>query len=152
MCNPILKGFEPKKDNLIQVLHEVQDANPNNYLTEDAILEISKYLNVPLNHVYGVISFYSMFSIIPRGKNVIRLCESPPCFLKGTEKILTKLKNKLNIKKVGQTSSDDLFTIELCACLGVCGNAPVMMINDDVYGDLTEEKVDQIIDKIRGGK
>ena len=93
-----------------------------------------------------------MFSIKPRGKNVIRLCESPPCFLAGTDKILKALKEKLNIEKVGQTSPDGEFTVELCACLGVCGNAPVMMVNEDVYGDLTEDSVETIINKIRGGK
>ncbi len=86
-----------------------------------------------------------------RGKNIIRLCESPPCYIKGSDNILRKLKNTLGVK-VGETSKDGLFTLELAACLGVCGNAPVMMINDEVYGDLTEEKIDEILEKIRGGK
>jgi len=92
-----------------------------------------------------------MYSTKPRGKNVIRLCESPPCFLKGSENVLRKLKKTLDVK-INQTTKDGLFTLELCACLGVCGNAPVMMINDDVYGNLNDEKIDKIINKIRGEK
>jgi len=83
-----------------------------------------------------------MYSTKPRGKNIIRLCESPPCYIKGSENIL---------HEVGETTKDGCFTLELCACLGVCGNAPVMMINNDVYGDLTEEKVEEIIEKVRRG-
>ena len=90
-----------------------------------------------------------MSSTSPRGKNIIRLCESPPCYIKGSENIQRKLKTILGVG-VGETTKDGKFTLELCACLGVCGNAPVMMINEDVYGDLSEEKVEDIIDKVRG--
>ena len=90
-----------------------------------------------------------MYSTKPRGKNIIRLCESPPCYIKGSENMLRKMKILLGIN-VGETTKDGLFTLEFTSCLGVCGNAPVMMINDDVYGDLTEEKVEEIIEKIRG--
>jgi NADH-quinone oxidoreductase subunit E len=92
-----------------------------------------------------------MYSTKPRGKNIIRLCESPHCYIKGSEDILRKMKNTLNVG-IGETTKDGMFTLELCACLGVCGNAPVMMINDDVYGDLTEDKVDEVFTKIRGVK
>ena len=93
-----------------------------------------------------------MYSTKPRGKNIIRLCESPPCYIKGSENILRKLKVLLGVE-TGETSKDGLFTLELCACLGVCGNAPVMMINNDVYGDLTEDKVEELIAAIaRGNK
>jgi len=148
----ILKKFAPTKDNLIYILHEIQDNDPQNYVSETAVKETGEYLNLPLNHIYGVLTFYSMYSLKPRGKNVIRLCESPPCFLKGSEKIMKKLMNILELKNVGQTTEDGEFTLELCACLGVCGNAPVMMINEDVYGDLTEKKVETIITQIKGGK
>lgn len=152
MYENILKKFAPTKDNLIYILHEIQDNDPQNYVSETAVKETGEYLNLPLNHIYGVLTFYSMYSLKPRGKNVIRLCESPPCFLKGSEKIMKKLMNILELKNVGQTTEDGEFTLELCACLGVCGNAPVMMINEDVYGDLTEKKVETIITQIKGGK
>lgn len=144
MYEEILKKYEPTKDNLIYILHEIQDNDPHQYLSEAAVKEVSEYLNTPVNHIYGVIGFYTMFSVVPRGKYIIRLCESPPCFLRGSENLLHLLQKMLKVK-VGQTTKDKLFTLELCACLGVCGNAPVMMINEDFYGDLTEEKVKKII-------
>ena len=148
MIKEICKKYAPHKDNLIQILHEIQNADPQHYISNEAVDTVAEYLNIPANHIYGVLTFYTMYSTKPRGKNIIRLCESPPCYIKGSENILRKLKVLLSVN-VGETTKDGLFTLELCACLGVCGNAPVMMINDDFYGDLTEEKVEEIIDKIR---
>lgn len=149
MYQEICTKYAPTKDNLISILHEIQDTHPQHYISADAVKAVSEYLKVPENHIYGVLTFYSMYSTEPRGKNIIRLCESPPCYIKGSENILRKLKTVLGVN-VGETTKDGRFTLELCACLGVCGNAPVMMINEDVYGDLTEEKVEDIIEKIRG--
>ncbi len=151
MYEKIFEKYSPKKDNLIYILHDIQDQHPQHYISEDAVSEVSEYLRIPFSHIYGVLTFYTMYSTKPRGKNVIRLCESPPCFLKGSENVLRKLKKTLDVK-INQTTKDGLFTLELCACLGVCGNAPVMMINDDVYGNLNDEKIDKIINKIRGEK
>lgn len=151
MYQEIFKKYKPTKDNLIYILHDIQNSNPQQYITEEAVKEVSEHLNVPINHIHGVITFYGMFSTTPRGKNIIRLCESPPCYLKGCDDIYRKLKELLNIRE-GETTEDGLFTLELCACLGVCGNAPVMMINEDIYGDLTEEKVAKIIEDIKGEK
>lgn len=148
MYKEICSKYAPTKDNLIYILHEIQDTHPQHYISEEAVDAVSQYLSIPSNHIYGVLTFYSMYSTSPRGKNIIRLCESPPCYIKGSENIFRKLKTELGVEE-GQTSKDGLFTLELCACLGVCGNAPVMMINDDVYGDLTEEKVVEIIEGIR---
>lgn len=151
MYQEIFSKYTPTKDNLIYILHDIQDSNPQHYISEEAVQAVSEYLNIPPNHIYGVITFYSMYSTKPRGKNIIRLCESPHCYIKGSENILRKMKNALNVG-IGETTKDGMFTLELCACLGVCGNAPVMMINDDVYGDLTEDKVDEIFTKLRGVK
>jgi len=148
MYQEIFSKYTPTKDNLICILHDIQDNDPQHYISEEAVQAISEYLKIPSNHIYGVITFYSMYSTTPRGKNIIRLCESPHCYIRGSENILRKMKNTLNVG-IGETTKDKLFTLELCACLGVCGNAPVMMINEDVYGDLTEEKVDDILAKLR---
>jgi NADH-quinone oxidoreductase E subunit len=149
MYEKFIKKYAPTKDNLIYILHEIQDNHPQQYVSEEAVQEVSEYLKVSPAHIYGELTFYTMFSTKPRGKNIIRLCESPPCFLRGSEQILKKLKESLDVK-IGETTKDGLFTLELCACLGVCGNAPVMMINEDVYGDLTEKKVEKIINDIKG--
>ncbi len=150
MYKEICKKYSPTKDNLIFILHEIQDTHPQHYISEEAVEVVAEYLNVPANHIYGVLTFYSMYSTSPRGKNIIRLCESPPCYIKGSENILRKLKTILGVN-VGETTKDGVFTLELAACLGVCGNAPVMMINDDVYGDLTEEKIEEIVANVKGG-
>lgn len=149
MYEKIFKKYSPEKENLIYILHDIQDEHPQNYVSEEAVQAVSEYLRIPVSHIYGVLTFYTMYSTKPRGKNVIRLCESPPCFLKGSERMLKKLREILGVK-IGETTEDGLFTLELCACLGVCGNAPVMMINEDVYGNLTEEKLEKIIADIKG--
>jgi NADH-quinone oxidoreductase E subunit len=149
MYKEICAKYAPTKDNLIYILHDIQDTHPQHYISQEAVTVVSEYLKVPENHIFGVLTFYSMYSTSPRGKNIIRLCESPPCYIKGSENILRKLKTILGVG-VGETTKDGKFTLELCACLGVCGNAPVMMINEDVYGDLSEEKVEDIIEKVRG--
>jgi len=150
MYKEICEKYTPEKDNLLYILHDIQDHHPQHYIPEEAVQVVAEYLNIPTNHIYGVLTFYTMYSTKPRGKNIIRLCESPPCYIKGSTNILRKLKMLLGVN-TGETTKDGLFTLELCACLGVCGNAPVMMINEDVYGDLTEEKVEEIIEKIRRG-
>ncbi|NLA44695.1 MAG: NADH-quinone oxidoreductase subunit NuoE [Candidatus Cloacimonetes bacterium] len=150
MYKEICEKYTPEKDNLLYILHDIQDHHPQHYIPEEAVQVVAEYLNIPTNHIYGVLTFYTMYSTKPRGKNIIRLCESPPCYIKGSTNILRKLKMLLGVN-TGETTKDGMFTLELCTCLGVCGNAPVMMINEDVYGDLTEEKVEEIIDKIRRG-
>ena len=150
MYREICSKYAPDKDNLICILHEIQNSHPQHYISEEAVQTVAEYLGVPANHIYGVLTFYTMYSTKPRGQNIIRLCESPHCYIKGSENILHKLMTLLDIE-VGETTKDGCFTLELCACLGVCGNAPVMMINNDVYGDLTEEKVEEIIEKVRRG-
>jgi len=151
MYQEICSKYAPTKDNLIYILHEIQDTHPQHYISEEAVDYIAQYLNIHANHIYGVLTFYTMYSTKPRGKNIIRLCESPPCYIKGSENILRKLHILLGVE-TGETTKDGEVIFELCACLGVCGNAPVMMINDDVYGDFTEERVEEIITKIRGRK
>ena len=151
MYKEICSKYAPTKDNLIYILHEIQDTHPQHYISEEAVEAVSEYFKIPSNHTYGVLTFYTMYSTKPRGKNIIRLCESPPCYIKGSDNIMRKLRTELGVEE-GGTTKDGLFTLELCACLGVCGNAPVMMINDDVYGDLTEEKVEEILEKVRRRK
>ncbi len=144
----IFKKYENKSENLLLILHDLQDLNPRNYLTEEDLKLVSKKLNLPLSYVYGVASFYTMFSLKPRGKYIIRVCESPPCHLLGSENLLNELKKILKID-IGETTEDNLFTLEITSCLGVCGVAPAIMINNDVYGNLTQEKIKMIIENIR---
>ena len=130
MYKEICTKYTPDKDNLICILHEIQDTHPQHYISEEAVQTVAEYLDLPPNHIYGVLTFYTMYSTKPRGKNIIRLCESPPCYIKGSENILRKLRELLGVK-TGETTKDGVFTLELCACLAVCGNAPVTMVIND---------------------
>ncbi len=145
----ILKKYRPSPDNILYILHELQDSNPRHYLTEEDLKLVAEYLRLPLSYVHGVATFYSMFSLKPRGRYIIRLCQSPPCWLQGAFNLKEKLEELLGIK-MGETTPDGLFTLEFSSCLGVCGVAPAMMINDTVYGNLTPEKVEEIIEDLRG--
>ena len=135
----ILKKFKPSLDNILYILHDLQDNNPQRYLAKEDIRVCADYLNA---------SFYTMFSLEPRGSNIIRLCDSPPCHLMGSKSLLNYLKKALKVD-VGGTTKDGKFTLELTSCLGVCGVAPAMMINDEMVGNLTPEKVDAILEKRR---
>ena len=135
------------RENLLQILHAVQAASGDNSLHQDALAQLARIMNLPVSELVGTASFYSMFSLQPRGRHVIRLCESPPCYIKGSENVLLALEKRLGVT-LGGTTSDGRFTLETASCLGVCGVAPAMMIDDVVYGNLTGEKVNEIIDRL----
>ncbi len=141
----ILKEFEPEKEHLISILHRIQDEEEFHFISEEAIREVAAYLGITPSEVYGTISFYSMFSTEPRGKYIVRVCVSAPCFVMGSMMIIDSLEEILGIK-AGETTDDHLFTLELSSCLGICDRAPAMMINDNVYPDLTVEKIKEIIE------
>ena len=144
----ILKKFEPNLSNILYIMHDLQDNNPERYLAKEDIEVCADYLNVPYSYVHSVASFYTMFSLKPRGRNIIRLCESPPCHLMGADSLIDYLKNSLKVD-IGGTTKDGMFTLELTSCLGACGVAPAMMLNEEMFGNLTPEKVDAILDKRR---
>ena len=147
----ILRKYEPREDNLLYILHDIQNNNPYNYVTEDDLTDVADYLGIPYSKVYGVASFYSMLSDKPRGKHIIRLCDSAPCHLMGSEDALDVIKEELGID-VNQNTPDMMFTLETTECLGVCGVAPAMMIDDTVYGNLTPKKIKKILKSYREGK
>lgn len=113
-------------------------------VTKDIQVRIAEGLNVPLAEVYGVATFYSQFSLEARGQYVIGVCMGTACYVKGSKNVLDKVCEVLNTPS-GKTTSDGLFTIRDTRCLGACGLAPVMMINDDVYGRLTPDKIPDIL-------
>jgi NADH-quinone oxidoreductase subunit E len=147
----ILRIYERKLENLLSILHDIQDKNPEHYLTEEDLKKVADYLNVTFSFVYSVASFYTMYSFEPRGKYVVRVCKSPPCHLMGSSSIAQELKKVLGIN-FGETTKDRLFTLEYSSCLGVCGVAPAMMINEEVFGNLTPKKITEIIEQKRREK
>ena len=144
----ILKKFDPRLDNILYILHELQDNNPQRYLANEDIEKCADYLNIPYSYVHGVVTFYSMFSLKPRGRYIIRLCDSPPCHLMGSESLLDYLKKKLKVD-VGGTTADGVFTLEITSCLGICGVAPALMMNEEMIGNLTPERVDTVLEERR---
>jgi NADH-quinone oxidoreductase subunit E len=144
----ILNKYGKSKDNLLYILHDIQDNNPQHYLTDEDLKAVAKWLNLPYSYVHGVATFYSMFSLKPRGKYIIRVCESPTCHLMGSGDVIIELAKTLGVG-IGETTKDGLFTLELTSCIGVCGVAPAMMINEEVFGNLTPERVRQIIEEKR---
>ncbi len=138
------------KGKLLPILHAVQDIC-GNWLPLEALQLVAKELEIPYGYLYGVMSFYTMFSVTPRGKYIIRLCESAPCHVMGAENIQEVLEEELGIK-VGQTTGDGLFTLEHTACLGTCEVSPAMQINEVVFGNLTKDRVKEILENYRAGK
>lgn len=148
MTKEILSKYKPQKDNLIQILHEIQDENPQHYLPEEDLLKVARYMNITMSSIYGVTGYYSMFSTKPRGKFIIRLCESPVCDMLGSLNIANKLKDILHIN-FNETTSDGLFTLESSECMGLCGNKPSMMINKQTYTGLNDQIIELIINDLR---
>lgn len=147
----ILKTYGRTGDNLLAILHDLQNASPEHYLSDDDLRATADYLMQPYSFVLGVATFYTMYSLKPRGRNLIRVCQSPPCHLLGSSTISRELMRLLGIG-FGQTTADKLFTLEMTSCLGVCGVAPAMMVNERVYGNLTPERIAAVIEDLRRAK
>ncbi len=141
----IMKQYKVEKDNLIPILNEVQEKY--GYIPKIAQLEISNYLGIPMAEIYGVVTFYSRFTLEPKGKYNISVCLGTACFVKGSQKILDRLKERLKIEE-GKTTDDGKFSIDTTRCVGACGIAPVFTVNDEVYGKATVKKLDEVLDKL----
>lgn len=140
----IIREFKDKEGTLITVLHQAQ--NIFGYLPREVQIYIAKSLGIPLPEVYGVVSFYSLFSMKPRGKYTIEVCIGTACYVKGIEDILEKIKDELGIEP-GEVSDDGRFTIETTRCKGACSLAPVIAIGEDIHGKITADEIPDILDK-----
>jgi len=114
------------------------------YLPEETMAELAKRLALSISDVYGVATFYSFLSTKPQGRNVIRICKSMPCYLKHCQTIINTVAKEIGIKP-GETTADGRFSFQLTNCIGACDKAPAMMINNDVYGNLTPRKISRIL-------
>ena len=140
----LLKKYSQDKSNLIQILNEVQEKY--GYIPKQSQIEISNYLSIPMAEIYGVITFYSRFTLEPKGKYNISVCLGTACFVKGSQALLDRLKERLKIDE-GQTTPDGKFSIDATRCVGACGLAPVFTINNEVYGKATVKKLDEVLDE-----
>src|SRR4030042_2744586 len=138
----ICKSFQNNPGELINVLHKAQ--HTFGYLPAEVQEIIAEELNVPLAKVYGVVTFYSFFTMIPKGIHPISICAGTACYVRGAEKVLDEFKRLLNIT-VGETTADGKFSISCLRCVGACGLAPVVMIGEKTYGRVSPEMVKDII-------
>ena len=138
----IINSNKNKKGALIPVLHDIQ--NELGFLPIEAQKKVAKELNIPEKEVYGVATFYSFFSLTPRGKNNIKVCLGTACFVKGGKKIADKISKELGIEP-GQTTPDRMYSLQINRCLGACAIAPIIVINDKIYQKV---KLDEVINII----
>lgn len=138
----VIEEYKDESDPLLEVLSGVQRIY--GHLSGEMLIAISTRLAVPASQVYGVATFYSLLSTRPKGRNIIRVCESAPCHVSGSDSVLQAVTDELDISQ-GETTPDGLFTLESASCLGICSVGPAMMVNDRVYGNLTREKVRMIL-------
>ena len=141
--NEVLDQFSLQRGALIPVLQKAQ--NIYGYLPQEVIEHIAKRLRVPVAKVYGVVTFYAQFRLQPMGRNVVRVCMGTACHVRGGEKVLDEIKQKLGVND-GETTADLRYTLEMVACIGACGLAPVMSVNNVVHGRLTPDKVEEILE------
>mgnify|MGYP005768836149 FL=1 len=141
----ILEKYKVDKENLIPILNDVQVKY--GYIPKLAQLEISNYLGIPMAEIFGVITFYSRFTLEPKGKYNISVCLGTACFVKGSQAILDRLKDRLKIEE-GKTTEDGKFSIDTTRCVGACGIAPVFTVNNEVYGHATVKKLDEVINEL----
>ncbi|HOS70794.1 MAG TPA: NADH-quinone oxidoreductase subunit NuoE [Bacillota bacterium] len=140
----VILEHKDQKGALIPILHEAQELF--GYIPEEAMKRISELLNIPVAEIFGVATFYSRFTLTPRGKHTISVCLGTACYVKNSKGVLERLEKELNVK-TGGTTADGKFTLEATRCLGCCGLAPVMTIGEDVYGKLVPDDIPDIVKK-----
>jgi len=142
----VIAKYRDKPGSLIPVLEEVQGIT--GYLPEKIQRHVANGLSIPLSQVYGVVTFYSFFTMKPRGKHQIRVCLGTACHVRGSQAIVDKLDSEMRLQP-GECTPDREFSLEVVRCLGACGLAPVMMVDDDTISKVKVTKLDQILDKYR---
>lgn len=146
----ILKKHEFKSSNIIAILQDTQETY--RYLPKEAFSYLSEKLGISRAKIYSVATFYENFSLEPKGKFIIKVCDGTACHVRKSIPILDKLRKELNLSETKTTTDDLIFTLETVSCLGACGLAPAMTVNDKVYGSMTPEKATEILNTIKEGK
>jgi len=136
--------FGNNKENLIMILQAIQ--RKYNYLPQPALTYLSTKIGIPYSKIYGVATFYSTFSLEPRGRNIISICLGTACHVRGGERVRERLQESLDISD-GQTTKDQRFTLESVRCIGCCSLGPVVKINEDTHGRISSDEVDRILDQ-----
>lgn len=140
----IVNRYNSKRESLIEVLQDI--SSEHNYLPERCLRRVAEKLNVPLGEVFAAATFYKAFSLKPRGKHLIHVCVGTACHVRGVSQILSRIERKLSIK-AGQTSRDLMFTLETVNCLGACALGPIVVVDGEYHGQMTQGKVDRLLDR-----
>lgn len=143
----IIAMYRGRKSGLIALLQEIQ--KEFRYLPEDVLRYVSKEMDVSESKIFSVATFYENFSLTPKGKYVIKICDGTACHVKKSIPVLNALRKELNLSEEKETTDDQLFTVETVSCLGACGLAPVITINEKVYGKVTPKSAVELLDKVR---
>lgn len=143
----ILSRFAQDRAQLIAILQEIQ--TQKNYLSQEDMTTVAEYLDISVSAVYSVATFYENFSLEPKGKHIIKVCDGTACHVRKSQPILEALEEHLGLNEKKVTSSDMLFTLETVACLGACGLAPVLTVNGEVHAKMTPEKAIALVESIR---
>jgi NADH-quinone oxidoreductase subunit E len=141
----VLTEAQKKRGVLIHAFQSIQ--KEHNYLPEEVLNSLAKKLNIPLSEVYSTASFYKHFYFKPRGRNVVCVCVGTACHVRGAKKVLEKIEESFGIKE-GETTADMSMTLETVGCVGCCGLAPVVTVNEEVVGDLNPKRVNEIIQMV----
>ena len=142
-----IEELPTKAGHLVTALHKAQHLF--GYLPEEVQRFVAEHMEVPVVHVYGVVTFYSFFTMTPKGKHPISICMGTACYVRGAEKVLDEFKKELNIE-VGQTSPDGKFSLSSLRCVGACGLAPVVLVGDKTYGRIAPDDVKNILKEYEG--
>ncbi|HZV47315.1 MAG TPA: NAD(P)H-dependent oxidoreductase subunit E [Thermodesulfovibrionales bacterium] len=143
----ILGAYRKNEGNIISILQDIEKAF--GFIPEETVTWFSKKLDIPASRFFGTATFYSQFHLKPRGKNIITVCRGTACHVKGSEKLLNRLFLELDIPSDEETSTDSKFTIEKVNCIGACGIAPVTILNKEVLGKMTLDKLMKEVKKIK---
>ena len=140
----IISAHRALPGSVIAVLRKCQSVV--GYLPQELMDYISEGLNIPRSDVFGVASFYALFSMVPKGRNMVRVCMGTACYVKGIKEVLNRIGNTYHLRE-GETTEDRRFSLEAVRCLGACGLAPVMVVNSDTHGDVSADKVIDILER-----
>jgi len=144
----IVKGYSRSMDNVLLILHALQTRNPQHYLTEEDLARVAEHLNVSYSRIYGIATYYTLFSLKPRGRHIIRVCRSPVCQMLGSDRIFDQIKRMLQRNFAG-TNIDSPFTLEPTECIGQCDRAPCLSVDHTVYRITKVKKIEEILSAYR---
>ena len=145
----IIEKNERRRENIIGILQGITEEY--NWLPKDAIYYVAEKLEIPFSYVYRIASFFTQFSLKPRGKHIIKVCLGTACFVRGAPKIIDQIQSDLGIAP-GETTEDGLFTLETVNCLGACALGPLMVVNQDYHGRMKTAKIGSVLKTYNGGK